>query len=129
MDWNNGTIFRAFIRSNKANVDAKLDIGQQELNNKVFIGVENMVLKPNVSNDDVNVQKFLQDFWSTTSYIQLESFQLPPYIDYTSNNIALFQESEIDEELRCRSTNTYYASLLRDCLGWLNTFIVSQIIN
>ena len=55
MDWNNGTIFRAFIRTDEVNVDAKLDIGQQELNNKVFIGVENMVLKPNVSDlgDDV----------------------------------------------------------------------------
>ena len=60
MDWNNGTIFRAFIRSNKTNVDAKLDIGQQELNNKVFIGVENMVLKPNVSDDDEAIQNVLQ---------------------------------------------------------------------
>jgi len=107
MDWNNGTIFRAFIRSNKTNVDAKLDIGQQELNNKVFIGVENMVLKPNVSDDDENIQRFLQDYWSSTSYIQLESYQLPPYIDYTSNNIALFQETDIDEKLRCRNTNIF----------------------
>ena len=66
MDWNNGTIFRAFIRSNKTNVDAKLDIGQQELNNKVFIGVENMVLKPKVSDPDPLITEVLQDFWRTS---------------------------------------------------------------
>ena len=107
MDWNNGTIFRAFIRSNKVNVDAKLDIGQQELNNKVFIGVENMVLKPNVSDDNATVTANLQEFWSSTSYIQLESYQLPPYIDYTSNNIASFQETEVEEQQRCRNTNIF----------------------
>jgi hypothetical protein len=106
MDWNNGTIFRAFIRTDKVNVDAKLDIGQQELNNKVFIGVENMVLKPNVSDNDPEVTEFLQDFWSTTSYIQLESFQLPPYIDYTSNNIAS-SGSTVDNSLRCRNTSIF----------------------
>ena len=75
MDWNNGTIFRAFIRSNKTNVDAKLDIGQQELNNKVFIGVENMVLKPNVFDADPLITEILQDYWSSITYIQLESYQ------------------------------------------------------
>jgi hypothetical protein len=107
MDWNNGTIFRAFIRSNKTNVDAKLDIGQQELNNKVFIGVENMVLKPNVSDDDEAIQNVLQNFWSSTSYIQLESYQLPPYIDYTSNNIPNGGESGVQESLRCRNTSIF----------------------
>jgi hypothetical protein len=107
MDWNNGSIFRVFIRTNDINVDAKIDIGQQELNNKVFIGVENMVLKPNVSDDDPLATEFLQDFWSSTSYIQLESYQLPPYIDYTSNNIESIGESTVEEGLRCRNTNIF----------------------
>jgi len=107
MDWNNGTIFRAFIRSNKTNVDAKLDIGQQELNNKVFIGVENMVLKPKVSDPDPLITDVLQDFWSGASYIQLESYQLPPYIDYTSNNIETAGETETDSNLRCRNTSIF----------------------
>jgi hypothetical protein len=107
MDWNNGTIFRAFIRTDKVNVDAKLDIGQQELNNKVFIGVENMVLKPNVADADVAVTAVLQEYWSSTSYIQLESYQLPPYIDYTSNNIPFFEETEVEEQLRCKNTSIF----------------------
>lgn len=107
MDWNNGTIFRAFIRTDKVIVDAKLDIGQQELNNKVFIGVENMVLKPKVSDDDLQVTALLQEFWSSTSYIQLESYQLPPYIDYTSNNIVNAGETEVEEQLRCKNTSIF----------------------
>ena len=107
MDWNNGTIFRAFIRTDKVNVDAKLDIGQQELTNKVFIGVENMVLKPKVSDPDPLITEVLQDFWSSTSYIQLESYQLPPYIDYTSNNIAEVGETETASNLRCRNTSIF----------------------
>ena len=92
MEWNNGTIFRCFISGDTPTIDAKLDIGQQELNNEVFIGIENYVLKPTVEavleNGDPNlpVQNALQDFWARTSYIQLESYQLPPCIDYTSQN-------------------------------------------
>ena len=107
MNWNNGTIFRAFIRTDKTNADAKLDIGQQELNNKVFIGVENMVLKPRVSDDDPDITAVLQDYWSAVSYIQLESYQLPPYIDYTSNNIVTTGETEVEEQQRCRNTSIF----------------------
>jgi hypothetical protein len=95
MEWNNGTIFRCFISGDTPSIDAKLDIGQQELNNKVFIGIENYVLKPTVGFEDPDlapevillVQNELQNFWAKASYIQLESYQLPPYIDYTSQNI------------------------------------------
>jgi len=81
MEWNNGTIFRAFINSGPTvDVTCKLDIAQQELNNTVFIGVENFVLKPKVDTPD------LQDYWAKTKYVQLESYQLTPYIDYTSQN-------------------------------------------
>lgn len=94
MNWNNGTIFRCFIRANSPVIDAKLDIGQQELNNKVFIGIENYVLKPNVENADVTIQATLQNFWASASYLQLESYQLPPYIDFTSQNIGTAEEQQ-----------------------------------
>lgn len=97
MDWNNGTIFRVFasIGDNSqptvdANVgvpsdlDIKVDIAQQELTGNVFVGVENFVIKPRVSNADQGVQDELQNYWATRTYIQMESFQLAPYIDYTS---------------------------------------------
>lgn len=100
MDWNNGTIFRCFIRSDDPVVNAKVDIGQQELNNKVFIGIENYVLKPNVEDTDPNKAAFLQDYWAAASYIQLESFQLPPYIDFSSHNIGT------TEEINANSRNT-----------------------
>jgi hypothetical protein len=100
MDWNNGTIFRCFIRSDDPVVNAKVDIGQQELNNKVFIGIENYVLKPNVEDAEPNKAAFLQDYWAAASYIQLESFQLPPYIDFSSQNIGT------TEEINANSRNT-----------------------
>ena len=38
MEWNNGTVFRVFINSgNQTEIDAKVDIAQQELNNNCFI--------------------------------------------------------------------------------------------
>jgi hypothetical protein len=90
MEWNNGTIFRAFINSGtQTTVDCKLDIAQQELNNKVFIGVENYVLKPEVSTPE------LQDYWAQTKYLQLESVQLTPYIDYTSQNAGTVTENQL----------------------------------
>ena len=107
MNWNNGTIFRAFIRGDKPIIDAKIDIGQQELNNKVFIGIENYVLKPTVSGDDESITKVLQKFWAETTYIQLESYQLPPYIDYTSDNIAITNETEVEQQQRCRNTTIF----------------------
>ena len=87
MEWNNGTIFRIYINAGTDPVvDCKVDIGQQELNNNCFIGVENFVLKPNVSNADGAITNALQDYWAKTSYLQLESFQLAPYIDFNSQN-------------------------------------------
>ena len=83
MEWNNGTIFRVFINSGTdTTVDCKVDIAQQELNNDCFIGVENFVLKPDVSTNE------LQTYWSQIKYLQLESVQLTPYIDFTSQNLS-----------------------------------------
>jgi|TARA_R110000782_G_scaffold60464_3_gene124945 hypothetical protein len=108
MEWNNGTIFRAFINSgNQSVVDCKLDISQEDLNNKVFIGIENYLIVPDFNDDavtppdppEVDPEKEL--FWTKKKYIQLESVQLTPYIDFTSQN------SGDDEELnRQRSRNT-----------------------
>ena len=42
------------------------------------MGVENLVLTPNVSNDNK------KDFWASMPLIQLSSINLPPYIDYSS---------------------------------------------
>ena len=80
MDWNNGTIFRVFVASTsgKSSFNTRIDIGQMELNNKVYIGVENYILRPSVDTADK------QDFWSFAPYIQLQSNNLPPFIDYSS---------------------------------------------
>lgn len=96
MEWNNGTVFRVFINSgSQVEIDAKVDIAQQELNNNCFIGIENYVLKPNTFDPDGGVIPptqgskcaVLQTIWNEAKYVQLESVQLPPYIDYSSQNI------------------------------------------
>jgi len=45
MEWNNGTIFRIFVisGSTSSTINTKVDIGQMELNNKVYMGVENYI--------------------------------------------------------------------------------------
>tara|TARA_B100000497_G_C7686847_1_gene416507 strand:- start:225 stop:791 length:567 start_codon:yes stop_codon:yes gene_type:complete len=102
MEWNNGTIFRVFINSGTdTTVDCKVDIAQQELNNDCFIGVENFVLKPDVSTNE------LQTYWSQIKYLQLESVQLTPYIDFTSQNITgLLPPQEANQFNQARSQNT-----------------------
>jgi hypothetical protein len=83
MDWNNGTIFRVFIVSRNVNIInstfvATVNIDQQLLTGKVFMGVENVILKP-----VVNIPTAL-DYWATMPLIQLSSVNLQPYIDYSS---------------------------------------------
>ncbi len=82
MEWNNGTIFRIFVisGSTSSTINTRVDIGQMELNNKVYMGVENYILRPDVSTAEK------QDFWSNATYIQLQSLNLPPFIDYTTYN-------------------------------------------
>jgi hypothetical protein len=96
MEWNNGTIFRIYINAGtNPVVDCKVDISQQELNNNCFIGVENFVLKPNVGTEPLPdpTTAALQDYWAKTSYLQLESFQLAPYIDFNSQNAGTADEN------------------------------------
>ncbi len=62
MEWNNGTIFRVYVTSNEESIiNAKVDISQMELNNKVYIGIENFMLRPDVSTDEK------QDYWSNST--------------------------------------------------------------
>jgi hypothetical protein len=80
MEWNNGTIFRIFINSfDESIINTKVDISQQDLSNKVFIGVENFILEPDIG----TIEK--EQYWKDTTYLQLQSLNLPPYIDYTSH--------------------------------------------
>lgn len=77
-EWNNGTIFRVYINSfNSSIINAKVDISQQDLSNKVFIGVENFVLTPLIDTLEA------EQYWKDTTYLQLQSLNLPPYIDYS----------------------------------------------
>ena len=92
MEWNNGTVFRVYVAALGADivngvVNCKLNINQQLLNGKVFIGVENMVLSPSVA--DANKK----DYWTDTPVLQMSSINLPPYIDYSSFSPSIVKES------------------------------------
>lgn len=83
MDWNNGTIFRVYVVALNANIinstfTTTVNIDQQLLNGKVFMGIENLILKPIVSTTPT------LDYWATMPLLQLSSINLPPYIDYSS---------------------------------------------
>jgi hypothetical protein len=82
MEWNNGTIFRVFVVSGSpsSTINTEVNIAQMDLNNKVMMGVENYVLRPSVDTAEK------QDYWSNASYIQLQSNNLPPFIDYSTFN-------------------------------------------
>jgi hypothetical protein len=92
MDWNNGTIFRVYILTSIAEIinstfTTTVNIDQQILNGKVFMGVENFILEPVVNTNPT------RDYWATLPLIQLSSINLPPYIDYSSYP-AFFKKSE-----------------------------------
>jgi hypothetical protein len=83
MHYNNGTIFRIYIATTATEIingvfNAKVNINQQLLNGKVYIGVENLVLTANLSTDEK------KDYWASMPLIQLSSINLPPYIDFSS---------------------------------------------
>ena len=92
MDWNNGTIFRVYIVASIAEIinstfTTTVNIDQQILNGKVFMGVENFILEPIVNTN------LTRDYWATLPLIQFSSINLPPYIDYSSYP-AFFKKSE-----------------------------------
>tara|TARA_R110000803_G_scaffold52584_4_gene108188 strand:- start:1561 stop:2127 length:567 start_codon:yes stop_codon:yes gene_type:complete len=122
MDWNNGTIFRTFINSgSQTTVDCKVDIAQQDLNNKVFIGVENFVLKPNVYTGD------LATYWEELKYVQLESVQLTPYIDYTSQNSGLDEVNQ--QESRNTSMFARFPLIATYAINNDPTYAIDRVLN
>ena len=124
--WNNGTIFRVYVLGTNASIvngtlTTKVEIDQQLLTGKVFIGVENMILKPVVNTNAT------QDYWATQSYLQLQSINLPPYIDYSTF-----------PEIVARSDNTKIFArvplqaipvLANSAAGVESRFCFSQVLN
>ena len=83
MDWNNGTIFRVYVVTSNSNITnstftTTVNIDQQLLNGRVFMGIENLILEPIVT------PNVALDYWASLPLIQLSSINLPPYIDYSS---------------------------------------------
>jgi hypothetical protein len=83
MNWNNGTIFRVYVVASTNDIknstfNTKVNINQQLLNNKVVMGIENLVLYPSLDTDNK------KNYWANVAMIQLASLNLPSYIDYTS---------------------------------------------
>jgi hypothetical protein len=96
MDWNNGTIFRVYVVALTENIinstiTTTVNIDQQLLNGKVFMGIENLILEPIVNTNPT------RDYWATSPLIQLSSINLPPYIDYSSfpNALARSENTKI----------------------------------
>jgi len=114
MDWNNGTIFRVYVVANTASIinstiSTTVNIDQQLLNGKVFMGIENMVLKPVVAPVGI------LNYWEALSYIQLSSINLPPYIDYSSfpNAIARSENTKIFARIPITRVSTALATEIR----------------
>lgn len=80
-NFNNGTIFRIFCNTDKNNANFKCNIETEELNGRVFIGIENYVLIPSV---DTGAK---QDYWATRSYMQFASNSFPPFIDLSTDTV------------------------------------------
>lgn len=97
-EWNNGTIYRIFVQraidATSNIIDVPVDIAQSELTGKVFIGVENYCLdrrlyvtSPTPANPLTNFDSQdagLRETWATVQYLQLQSINLPPDIDFTA---------------------------------------------
>jgi len=119
MDWNNGTIFRVFVNVSDnvgvgdnnlgvpEEIDCKVDISQQELSGNVLMGIENFVVKPRVEfASDPATQTLLQDYWAKKRYLQFESYQLAPYIDFSSQNDTQSNQIVAQELNSANSRNT-----------------------
>ena len=129
MDWNNGTIFRLYVVVNQASIinstfTTTVNIDQQLLNGKVFMGIENLILKPVVNTAPK------QDFWAVMPLLQLSSINLPPYIDYSSfpNAIARSENTKIFARIPITIIQTIPNSILP--VGVSETrFGFSQLLN
>ena len=102
-EWNNGTIYRIFVKVGDTVddkdvtsniIDVPVDIAQSELTGKVFIGVENYCLDRRIITPEQAAGRPLTNFneqddtlieqWATVQYLQLQSINLPPDIDFTA---------------------------------------------
>lgn len=119
MEWNNGTIFRVFVNVSDnvgvgdnnlgvpEEIDCKVDISQQELSGNVLMGIENFVVKPRVEYaGDAATQTALQNYWAKKRFLQFESFQLAPYIDFSSQNDTQSNQLVAQELNSANSRNT-----------------------
>ena len=94
-EWNNGTIYRIFVRqpvtaASKPVLTVPIDIPGGELFGKVFIGVENLVLDrelaPGGLTDFANQDEDKLSYWAQVRYLLMRCTQLPPDIDYNSRD-------------------------------------------
>lgn len=124
MEWNNGTVFRVFVvsASPSSTINTKVDISQMQLNNKCYIGVENFVLRPSVDTD----QK--QDYWSNAPYIQLQSNNLPPFIDYSTFNDPINTPAE-NSRIFCRIPLVATPTLGNSALTTQSQFSIDKVLN
>lgn len=93
-EWNNGTIYRIFVQrdinATSNIIDVPVDIAQSDLTGKVFIGVENYCLDRRLGpvgtglTDFDNQDAGLREAWAKVQYLQLQSVNLPPDIDFTT---------------------------------------------
>lgn len=79
---NQGTIFRIFCTTDKGTTTFPINVDTEETSGRCCVGVESMVLIPQVSTNDQ------QDYWAERSYIQFSSPSFPPFIDVTSNALS-----------------------------------------
>jgi hypothetical protein len=94
-EWNNGTIYRVHViqkyEPDSATIDVPLDVAQSELVGKVFIGVENYSITRYMgSNSPIEINDQIEngsdlEFWGKQNFLCLSCPQLPPDIDYVSN--------------------------------------------
>lgn len=99
-EWNNGTIFRVHVTCKpdlNGNVDVPVDVAQEALNGKVFVGVENIVMKkeipdwrsaiPDPGDPDEDPPNYnLAYWWEGINMIQFGSPFLPPDIDFSTTS-------------------------------------------
>lgn len=126
MDWNNGTIFRVYIVASNSNITnstftTTVNIDQQLLNGKVFMGIENLILEPIVT------PAAALDYWASLPLIQLSSINLPPYIDYSSFP-ASFKKSE-NTKIFARIPLTLTPTLVNSGATSEARFVFNQLLN
>lgn len=128
MNWNNGTIFRVYVVATNADItnstfNTKVNINQQLLNNKVVMGIENLILYPSLDTDDK------KNYWAGLAMIQLASLNLPSYIDYTSVSTDVYGGSNGNTSVFGRIPLVLASSLPNATNNTIPRFIYNHIFN